>query len=93
MVNYEDPNYNVGLPVFMIHVRALPPSSPGTRLSRGCQRVEKILTLSPFFPSLAGNHDDPQPAASLSAVDLLSTCNLVNYFGKHTLSGSGEDVG
>ena len=89
MVNYEDPNYNVGLPVFMIHGASPPPSSPGTRLSRGCQRVEKILTLSPFFPSLAGNHDDPAGGENLSAVDLLSTCNLVNYFGKHTLSGSG----
>ena len=89
MVNYEDPNYNVGLPVFMIHGASPPPFSPGTRLSRGCQRVEKILTLSPFFPSLAGNHDDPAGGENLSAVDLLSTCNLVNYFGKHTLSGSG----
>eukprot|EP00740_Mantoniella_antarctica_P014696 CAMPEP_0181368446 /NCGR_PEP_ID=MMETSP1106-20121128/12092_1 /TAXON_ID=81844 /ORGANISM="Mantoniella antarctica, Strain SL-175" /LENGTH=343 /DNA_ID=CAMNT_0023484563 /DNA_START=146 /DNA_END=1173 /DNA_ORIENTATION=+ len=55
VVNYEDPNYNVGLPVFMIH----------------------------------GNHDDPAGGENLSAIDLLSSCNLVNYFGKHTLSGSG----
>lgn len=51
-VNYEDPNYAVGLPVFTIH----------------------------------GNHDDPLREGhdqSLSAVDLLSACNLVNYFGKH----------
>ena len=25
----------------------------------------------------------------MSALDLLATCNLVNYFGKHTLSGGG----
>jgi len=47
-VNFEDPNLNVGLPVFTIH----------------------------------GNHDDPTGADSLSAVDLLSTAGLVNYFGK-----------
>ena len=46
--NYEDPNLNVAIPVFMIH----------------------------------GNHDDPTGAQHLSAVDLLSVCGLVNYFGK-----------
>ncbi len=47
-VNFENPNYNIGLPVFTIH----------------------------------GNHDDPAGAENLSAVDILSSCNLVNYFGK-----------
>lgn len=47
-VNYEDPNYNVALPVLTIH----------------------------------GNHDDPAGAENLSAVDIMSTCRLVNYFGK-----------
>lgn len=47
-VNFENSNFNVGLPVFTIH----------------------------------GNHDDPAGADNLSAVDVLSTCNLVNYFGK-----------
>ena len=49
-VNYEDPNYNIGLPVFSIH----------------------------------GNHDDPTREgglSSLSANDILSAANLVNYFG------------
>jgi DNA repair exonuclease SbcCD nuclease subunit len=46
--NFEDPNINVGLPVFTIH----------------------------------GNHDDPAGADNLSAVDLVSACGLVNYFGK-----------
>ncbi|KAJ8764657.1 hypothetical protein K2173_007744 [Erythroxylum novogranatense] len=54
-VNYEDPNFNVGLPVFSIH----------------------------------GNHDDPAGVDNLSAVDILSACNLVNYFGKMVLEGSG----
>ena len=47
-VNYEDPNYNVALPVFAIH----------------------------------GNHDDPTGDGNLSALDLLSTAGLINYFGK-----------
>ena len=47
-VNYEDPNYNVQLPVFSIH----------------------------------GNHDDPAGDGGLAALDLLSTANLVNYFGR-----------
>ncbi|PWA96700.1 DNA repair and meiosis protein (Mre11) [Artemisia annua] len=54
-VNYEDPHFNVGLPVFTIH----------------------------------GNHDDPAGVDNLSAVDILSACNLVNYFGKMVLGGSG----
>lgn len=54
-VNYEDPNFNVGLPVFTIH----------------------------------GNHDDPAGVDNLSAIDILSACNLVNYFGKMVLGGSG----
>jgi double-strand break repair protein MRE11 len=54
-VNYEDPNYNVALPVLTIH----------------------------------GNHDDPAGAENLSAVDILSTCRLVNYFGKAAIEGSG----
>lgn len=54
-VNFENSNFNVGLPVFTIH----------------------------------GNHDDPAGADNLSAVDVLSTCNLVNYFGKAALGGSG----
>jgi double-strand break repair protein MRE11 len=35
----------------------------------------------PVF-TIHGNHDDPAGADNLSAVDLLSTANLVNYFGK-----------
>eukprot|EP00616_Rhizochromulina_sp_CCMP1243_P008925 CAMPEP_0118989314 /NCGR_PEP_ID=MMETSP1173-20130426/47786_1 /TAXON_ID=1034831 /ORGANISM="Rhizochromulina marina cf, Strain CCMP1243" /LENGTH=688 /DNA_ID=CAMNT_0006940299 /DNA_START=38 /DNA_END=2101 /DNA_ORIENTATION=+ len=52
-LNYEDPNFSVGLPIFSIH----------------------------------GNHDDPTrdggSSEALSALDLLSTTNFVNYFGKH----------
>lgn len=47
-VNFEDPNYNVQLPVFAIH----------------------------------GDHDDPGGEGGLSALDLLASANLLNYFGK-----------
>jgi double-strand break repair protein MRE11 len=47
-VNYEDPNFNICMPVFSIH----------------------------------GNHDDPAGAGGFSAVDLLSSSRLLNYFGK-----------
>ena len=29
-----------------------------------------------------GNHDDPTGEGNLSAIDILSTAGLVNYFGK-----------
>lgn len=32
--------------------------------------------------TIHGNHDDPSGADNLSAVDILSSCGLVNYFGK-----------
>ena len=47
-LNYEDPNLNISLPVFIIH----------------------------------GNHDDPTGEGQYSALDLLSACGLLNYFGK-----------
>jgi len=53
-VNYEDPNTNIGLPVFTIH----------------------------------GNHDDPSAHDNISAVDIVAATNLVNYFGKISISGS-----
>eukprot|EP01087_Luapelamoeba_hula_P012285 TRINITY_DN3409_c2_g1_i1.p1 TRINITY_DN3409_c2_g1~~TRINITY_DN3409_c2_g1_i1.p1 ORF type:complete len:883 (-),score=232.33 TRINITY_DN3409_c2_g1_i1:59-2377(-) len=42
----------------------------------------------PVF-SIHGNHDDPAGDGRLAALDLLSVCNLVNYFGK---SDSIEDI-
>ncbi|KAF6235446.1 MRE11 eukaryotic DNA repair protein [Scenedesmus sp. NREL 46B-D3] len=48
LVNFANPNLNIGLPVFTIH----------------------------------GNHDDPAGQDNLSAVDLLSSCSLVNYLAK-----------
>lgn len=42
--------------------------------------------------TIHGNHDDPAGANSLSAVDILATGALVNYFGKAAIMGeiSGE---
>ncbi|KAH7433647.1 hypothetical protein KP509_07G079200 [Ceratopteris richardii] len=42
----------------------------------------------PIF-TIHGNHDDPAGVDNLSAIDILSACNLVNYFGKMVLGGSG----
>lgn len=42
----------------------------------------------PVF-SIHGNHDDPAGVDNLSAIDILSACNLINYFGKMVLGGSG----
>ena len=41
----------------------------------------------PVF-SIHGNHDDPVGPGALSAVDVLSSAGLVNYFGKRALEGS-----
>lgn len=48
VVNYEDPNINVAIPVFSIH----------------------------------GNHDDPTGKESISALDVLASTGLINYFGR-----------
>ena len=40
----------------------------------------------PVF-GIHGNHDDPAGERNLSAMDVLSTAGLINYFGKHALSG------
>lgn len=48
LLNYEDPNLNISLPIFIIH----------------------------------GNHDDPAGDGQYSALDILSTAGLINYFGK-----------
>lgn len=49
IVNYEDPNLNVAIPVFSIH----------------------------------GNHDDPMGQNNVSALEIVATSGLVNYFGKY----------
>ncbi|VAH74372.1 unnamed protein product [Triticum turgidum subsp. durum] len=38
--------------------------------------------------TIHGNHDDPAGVDNLSAIHILSACNLVNYFGKIDLGGS-----
>lgn len=47
----------------------------------------------PVF-TIHGNHDDPAGQDNLSAVDLLSSCGLVNYFGKQVKQGAwGQGAG
>jgi double-strand break repair protein MRE11 len=95
VVNYEDPNYNVGMPVFSIHGVKTPATRLGSAFGFGVvsqpvpQRASGALTepcRSPPTPTLlgspAGNHDDPSGTDNLAALDILATCNLVNYFGK-----------
>jgi double-strand break repair protein MRE11 len=53
IVNYQDPNINISLPVFIIH----------------------------------GNHDDPCGQGQYSALDILSSAGLINYFGKQVHAG------
>lgn len=55
----------------------------------GCVNFEdsNINIGLPLF-SIHGNHDDPSGQANLSAVDILSSCKLLNYFGKIPLGGS-----
>ncbi|CAM8999231.1 unnamed protein product [Rhodiola kirilowii] len=73
-VNYEDPSFTVGLPVFSIHGNHDDPAGVV------CMDFnENFLTMC-----LAKPKKD-----NLSAVDILSACNLVNYFGKMILEGSG----
>ncbi|GJQ69804.1 mre11 [Trypoxylus dichotomus] len=50
IVNYEDPDLNVSLPIFSIH----------------------------------GNHDSPNGNQLVSALDILSSTGLINYFGRWT---------
>jgi len=42
----------------------------------------------PVF-AIHGNHDDPSGEANLSAMDILASAGLLNYFGKHALGGGG----
>ena len=42
----------------------------------------------PVF-SIHGNHDDPAGERNLSAMDVLASAGVVNYFGKHALAGGG----
>ncbi len=90
-MNYEEDNYNVGLPIFIIHGA---PSRPTSRGRSDCTRRSHTRGLSqsrvgaerartcPSCTRRAGNHDEPAGADNLSAIDILAACNLVNYYGK-----------
>ena len=44
--------------------------------------TDPSLNIAMAIYSIHGNHDDPTGVQRVSALDLLSTCGLVNYFGK-----------
>ena len=94
MVNYEDPNYNISIPVFSIHGNHDDPAGVGvlwTRCSAECELLSLslcaspplllfLLALPPFSLSLLLSLS--LQTGNLSAMDILSVANLVNYFGK-----------
>lgn len=49
-------------------------------------RGDALLQLCSEALQIHGNHDDPAGVDNLSAIDILSTANLVNYFGKQQLT-------
>jgi hypothetical protein len=75
-VNYEEDNYNVGLPIFIIH------GAQRLRLRRGSAAHASWRQPDAATLPRAGNHDEPAGADNLSAIDILAACNLVNYYGK-----------
>ena len=82
-MNYEDPNYNVALD-HSCRAFAHLTSNPQLQ-SSACRRVnyeDPNYNVALPVMTIHGNHDDPAGAENLSAVDILSTSRLVNYFGK-----------
>lgn len=39
--------------------------------------------------TIHGNHDDPAGVDQVSPLDILSSSNLINYYGKHAIEGDG----
>lgn len=68
-VNYEDPNFNVQHPIFSIHGNHDDPS--GVRFDGQFPRPVSLNSLV-------------SQDGSLAALDILSTCAFVNYFGRST---------
>ena len=71
-MNYEDPNYNIDLPVFIVHGNHDDPTRDVG--SKVCSYRESFTV----FPFTLRRHQ------SLSALDPLAAANLLNYFGKST---------
>lgn len=93
-MNYEDPNYAVGLPVFCIHGNHDDPSREGaTEVGVGSVDVGSCVSVHMSWAMHSSSlprpplHNQNQP---LSALDLLSINNLVNYFGKTEASDNVE---
>lgn len=95
-VNYEDPHFNVGLPVFSIHGNHDDPAGVVhfhyLVMKNSFEYVWNLFISCSFFLRhiisfflFCGIWQQD----NLSAIDILSACNLVNYFGKMNLGGSG----
>jgi double-strand break repair protein MRE11 len=78
-VNYEDPNFNVGIPVFSIHGNHDDPQGAGV--------VGRTKLL--FDPSILTYF---LQEGALCALDILSVSGLVNYMGKIDLPLSDADA-
>jgi double-strand break repair protein MRE11 len=71
-INYEDPNFNVGIPVFSIHGNHDDPQGAG---------VVSIFGPTCYFHFTALSLQE----GALCALDVLSVSGLLNYMGKFDL--------
>ena len=57
----------------------------------GSEEMEDPNHLKSGLPTFTihGNHDDPAGVDHVSALDILSSCNLINYYGKSSIEGEG----
>ena len=63
------------------HQPRAPDATPGTRSCLWRAQDPNYNIQLPVF-SIHGNHDDPAGDGGLAALDLMSTANLINYFGR-----------
>jgi DNA repair exonuclease SbcCD nuclease subunit len=80
-INYQDPNLNVGIPVFSIHGNHDDPQGAGL--------------VSPYFSlslTLAALLNGRVQEGALCALDVLSVSGLVNYMGKIDLAVGDVDA-
>jgi double-strand break repair protein MRE11 len=78
-VNFEDPNFNVQVGG---HAAGVQPRAGRAMPCLTCAVLSCRAQLQlPCF-AIHGDHDDPGGEGGLSALDILSSANLLNYFGK-----------
>lgn len=96
-VNWEDPHYNVGLPVFAIHGNHDDPVREGDHVRVTAEQLRAVRQWPCGFSTTTRTHHvmpvpatcalpphPPHPVAPqvLAPLDVLSAANLVNYIGK-----------